>query len=249
MFDWTTEKEALVLELRKQGKTYAAIAKEMGTSSNSIKHKVRRLQQAMGMEKYSHPTEKAAQAKPLLESLSKPRLKILETHSGFGGMSAVYAEYGTVEGYDIVKSRVDVANGIEGVTVSKADSEREIKNLRYLRKKFDVVDIDPYGLPSRYFPDALGLIDDGYLILTFPMMGVAQINALTIKHYQVYWGIELTDKETYIDKIVERLKDYGYMEKRKIEVVDVTRIDRVFRLAIKVKKTPLTEIIGMKINR
>ena len=80
-------------------------------------------------------------------------------------------------------------------------------------------------------------------------MGVAQINALTIKHYQVYWGIELDDKETYIDKIVERLKDYGYMEKRKIEVVDVTRIDRVFRLAIKVTKTPLTEIIGMKINR
>ena len=104
MFDWTPEMEALVLELRKQGKTCAAIAKEMGTSPNSIKHKVRRLQQAIGMEKYSHPVEKATQAKPLLESLSKPKLKILETHSGFGGMSAVYAEYGAVEGYDIVQA-------------------------------------------------------------------------------------------------------------------------------------------------
>ena len=150
MFDWTPEREALVLGLRKQGKTYAAIAKEMNTSPNSIKHKIRRLQQAMGMEKYSHPVEKAAQAKPLLENFRKPKLKILETHSGFGGMSAVYAKHGAVEGYDIVQARVDAANTIDGVTVSKADSEREIKNLRYLRKKYDVVDIDPYGLPSRF---------------------------------------------------------------------------------------------------
>ncbi|MDS1823824.1 class I SAM-dependent methyltransferase [Vibrio parahaemolyticus] len=254
MFEWTKKLEAEALRLKTEDKmTYVAIAKKLGTTPNSVKHKIRRLQQAKGMEKYSHPKEKAEFAEPalkeLLSSKGKP-LRILETHCGFGGMSKVYSEYGCVYGYDIVQSRIDEAcSRAEGFTGFKADSEKEILRLKYEGEKFDVVDVDPYGLPSRYFPHAFGLINDGYMMLTFPMMGVAQINALTIKHYQVYWGIELEDKLAYLEKISAKLHDLAYMEKRKIEIVKVERIDRVYRFLIKVQKAPLTEIIGMKINR
>jgi tRNA G26 N,N-dimethylase Trm1 len=54
--------------------------------------------------------------------------------------------------------------------------------------RYDVIDIDPYGLPSRLFPYVFGLIDDGLMFMTFPMLGVAQINKITIRHYQAFWG-------------------------------------------------------------
>lgn len=249
MFNWTEEIEQSSLAMREKKMTYTEIGRLLGTSANSVKHKVRRLQQAKGMVKYSHPKEKSEQAIPLLRSLGNKKLKTLETHSGFGGMSSVFAQYGSVSGFDLVEERVSEANKIEGVTVVKADSEKEILGLRYNRERFDVVDIDPYGLPSRYLPHAFGLIDDGLMFLTFPMMGVAQINALTIKHYQVYWGIELSDKSNYLDLISKKLHEYAYMEKRQIEIVEILKIDRIFRFAIRVKKTPLTKILGMKISR
>lgn len=254
MFEWTDKLEAEVLRLKNKEKmTYTAIAALIGTSSNSVKHKVRRLQQAKGMEKYSHPKEKAELVMPILRSLlerkGKP-LKILETHCGFGGMSRVYDQYGSVLGFDIVQERIDACSAAcERFDGIKKDSEHELLRLRYEKKKFDVVDVDPYGLPSRYFPYVFGLINDGYLFLTFPMMGVAQINALTIKHYQVFWGIELDDKGEYVQKIVERLSDYAYIEKRKITVEQVVRVDRIYRLVIKVEKVALTKLLGMKINR
>lgn len=254
MFEWTDELEAEVLRLKNIEKmTYTAIAAQIGTSANSVKHKVRRLQQAKGMEKYSHPKEKAELAMPILNNLRDKKgknLKVLETHCGFGGMSRIYNQFGTVLGFDIVQERIDTCveacGHFEGI---KKDSEHEILRLRYENRKFDVVDVDPYGLPSRYFPHVFGLINDGYLFLTFPMMGVAQINALTIKHYQVFWGIELDDKVEYIQKIIDRLAEYAYIEKRKIIVEQIVRVDRVYRLVIKVEKIALTKLLGMKINR
>ncbi|MCY9861165.1 hypothetical protein OTK49_01300 [Vibrio coralliirubri] len=254
MFEWTEKLESDVLRLKNEEKmTYAAIAKHIGTTSNSVKHKVRRLQQAKGLEKYSHPKEKAELALPILESIrvrkGKP-LRTLETHCGFGGMSRVYSQFGSVLGFDIVQDRIDACEAsceqFEGI---KQDSEHQLLNLRFEKRKFDIVDVDPYGLPSRYFPHIFGLIDDGYLFLTFPMMGVAQINALTIKHYQVFWGIELSDKDEYIQKIVERLADYAYIEKKKITVEKVIKVDRIYRFVIKVEKIALTKLLGMRINR
>ena len=59
MFNWTKENEAEVLKLKNIEKwTYVKIAQYMGTTQNSVKHKIRRLQQADGLEKYSHPKEK-----------------------------------------------------------------------------------------------------------------------------------------------------------------------------------------------
>ncbi len=244
---WNTALENDVLRMRSEGATYAAIGEKIGKTATSVKHKVRRLQQDSNMDRYRHTREKSEQIRKYIKSESN----ILELHCAFGGLSEFYNLYGEVESYDIKKDRVDFVNGLglEGVVAQKADSELEVIRLLANKCKYDVVDIDPYGLPSRYFPYVFGLIDDGLLFLTFPMMGVAQINKITTRHYEALWGISLSDKDIYVEKIIQRLKDYAFAFKCDVSVLDVVRINRVYRFAIKVEKKSMLDIVGLKVNR
>ena len=248
---WNASKEAIALSLRSEGKTYREIAAAMNTTTTSVKHKIRRLSQASNLDKYKHTSEKTEQLLAVLNCISSDAIHILETHSGFGGMTEQYQKIGDVECYDIDSRRVDHINTLcmEGVTAIKGDSECEIHRLIFHKCVYDIVDIDPYGLPSRYFSHAFSLIKDGIMFLTFPMMGVAQINKITIRHYQAFWGIELSDKDIYIQKIIAKLEDFAFQCKREIDFLDIRKIDRVFRIAIRVKKKSLCDIVGLKVNR
>lgn len=245
---WDSVLEKQALNLRLQGKTYSEIAKTLGTTSNSVKHKVRRLSQAQNQDKYHHPQEKIDQIRRILP---KKDLHTLEMHTGFGNLTKIYQEYGSVLGYDIEGERVDYIQSMcmQDVDVVKGDSQIELLNMVYQRLWFDVVDIDPYGLPSRYFPLVFNLINDGWLFLTFPKLGVAQINKITVRHYQAFWGFELDQKAQYVEIIQNKLKDYAYQCFRKIEVLEVLDLDRVYRFAIKVKKESALDLVGLKVNR
>lgn len=245
---WTAESEKAVLVLREEKKTYAEIGEILGVSATSVKHKIRRLQQDQNQDRYKHTAEKIEQVKKFITGSGR---FILETNCGFGGLTEFYSSFGEVEGYDIKKDRVDHVNalGHEDVIAIHADSEKEIYRLLYSKCVFDVVDIDPYGMPSRYFPHAFGLIDDGVMFITLPMIGVAQINKITIRHLQSFWGVELSDKDSYVEKVIERLKDYAFMFKRELEVLDVAKIDRIYRLCLKVQKKSCCDIVGLTVNR
>ena len=246
--NWNKEIEDDILLRRENGDTYRSIAEVLGTTTTSVKHKVRRLQQSNNNDKYKHTKEKKEIAERYLTGSG---LQVLETHSGFGGMSEVYSLYGNVQCYDIVKDRVEAVNSIgsDNVQCIKGDSEKEI--LRLLNNKciYDVVDIDPYGMPSRYFPYAFGLINNGLLFITLPMIGVAQMNKITIRHLQAFWGVDYKEKDTYIEKVLCRLKDYAFMQKREIEVLSVDKIDRIFRISLRVRKKSLCDIVGLSVNR
>ncbi|MCP4986630.1 MAG: hypothetical protein GY928_11415 [Colwellia sp.] len=247
---WTKELEGELLAKRSNGSTYKAIASKMGLSISSVKHKVRRLQQSNNLDKYKHTQEKTNIAKATIVRDGRD-LNILETHCGFGGMTEFYAELGCVEGYDICKDRVDSVNalGFERVQAIKGDSEKEIIRLLSMRCTYDVVDIDPYGMPSRYFPHAFGLINDGIMFVTLPMVGVAQMNKITIRHLNAFWGVDYKDKSSYVDRVIGRMRDYAFMHKREIDVIRVDKIDRIFRISLKVKKRSLCEIVGLTVNR
>lgn len=245
--EWSLQAESELLRLRHGGMTYSAIAEATGRTLSSVKHKVRRLQQAQNMDRYKHTGEKRAQA---ARFISGEHNRILETHCGHGGMTEFYSACGEVLSLDINGDRVKHVTGLNlpSVTASRTDSEKEIIRLLAGGRTYDVIDVDPYGFPSRFFPHVFGLIDDGLLFLTFPMMGVAQINKVTIRHYQAFWGIELSDKGNYLNLIEQRLKDYAFMHKREIEVLDVQRLERVYRFAIKVCKKSAFDIVGLKIS-
>jgi DNA-binding Lrp family transcriptional regulator len=249
--EWNDETESLALQHREAGKTYAEIATALGTSATSVKHKVRRLQQSSNMDRYKHTSEKTEQLEVAIAHLKHGKLNTLETHCGFGGMTERYQKLGKVDCFDIDEKRVAFVNGLllEGVSAVKGDSEIEVFRLIANRQIYDIVDIDPYGLPSRYFPHAFYLLKKGIMFLTFPVMGVAQINKITIRHYQAFWDIELEDNEIYVDKIKSKLEDMAFQCKREIQFLDIRKIGRIYRMAIHVEKKSLCDIVGLVVNR
>lgn len=248
MMNWTSEKEFMALSLKSEGKTYKFIANKLNTTPSSVKHKVTRLQQANNEDRYKHSGEKREQARRYFHGGEN----VLETHCAYGGMTEFYQKYAKeVLSYDVDKARVMAVNnmGFENVTAECCNSEDEILRLVYYKCFFDVIDVDPYGFPSKYFPHVLTLIKDGYLFLTFPKIGVAQINKIMIKHYKSFWGIELTDADVYIKKICEKILDYGFQSKREVTLEDILDIGKVYRFVFKVKKQSLLKLVDLKVNR
>ncbi len=245
---WNSENEQEVLRLRSAGFSYEKIAKALGATASSVKHKARRLGQSANLDKYKHTEEKRAQAAKFLVGSN---LHILETHGGFGGMTEFYRDFGEVECYDIKQDRVDAVNnmGMENVTAVKGDSEKEIYRLLAFDCRYDVVDIDPYGMPSRYFPHAFSLVDDGLMLITLPMVGVAQMNKITIRHLHAFWGVTEERGASYVDAVLCRLADYAFMHGRGFEVLDVAKIDRIYRLCLRVKKESLCDLVGLRVSR
>jgi len=248
---WSKGNEDLAIELRAKGITYTEIGERLGTTATSVKHKVRRIQQAGNLDRYKHTEEKSEQFYSVIEHEHVADIRTLETHSGFGGMSEVYSRHGSVVAYDISADRVEglASRGLPNVEVIKGDSEKCLYSLIAGKSTFDIVDIDPYGLPSRYFPHAFSLVKNGLMFLTFPVMGVAQINKITIRHYQAFWGIELSDKDQYIDKVKAKLVDFGFQHKREVTFLDVRKIGRIYRIAMKVEVKSLCDIVGLVVNR
>lgn len=248
--NWTPELEKEALRLKNaEGLTYEQTAKALGTTMSSIKHKIRRLQQKQNLDKYKHTTEKSDQILKFIPK--KNKLSILETHGGFGGMTQEYSKLGTVTSLEIKQERVEHLQNLEleNHEAIKCDSEHYIFKMIFEKRKFDVIDVDPYGYPSRYFPHIFKLIDDGLMVITLPMIGVAQMNKLTIAHLQSFWGVDYKDKAGYINNFLIRLKDYAFMNKHEFEVLDISKFDRVYRILIKTKKTSLNDIVGLKVNR
>ena len=85
--------------------------------------------------------------------------------------------------------------------------------------------------------------------MTLPMIGVAQMNKITIRHLDAFWGVSLQDKDKYIDLVIKRMEDYAFMHKREIRVLDVQKIDRIYRICLSVEKKSCCDIVGLVVNR
>lgn len=248
-YDWTIEdREAQLLRLRdEESLGYTDIARILGTTVSSVKHKYVRLNQAANENKHHHPVEKIAQIRRVLPNGC---LTILETNAGYGNLTAVYNEYGEVTAHEIDAKKVAhlAAQHWADVASIKCDSFIELSRYVWLGMYWDVIDLDPYGFPSRYFPNALNLIKDGWLFVTFPKMGVQQINKIMKEHYRVFWGIALDDKETYEEKVHQKLEDYGVQTGRRVTLIDSIDLGRVHRFAYRVVKTSMLDIVGLKVK-
>lgn len=253
MFKWTKEKENLLLELREQGKTFSEISSELQTTEASVKHKYKRIGKKSNEDKYKHTNEKKIILEVALRHFDFKNISVLETHAGYGGMTEIYSEISKqVTSIEIEKEKVIfiAKKRLKNVRTIKSDSEEKIFELITLKNKFDIIDIDPYGFPSRFFPHVLKLFKkDGLLFLTFPALGVANLNKITQRHYKVFWNINcFEDKEIYIEKIKEKLFDYGFIYKKELEILSVTKLDRVYRFAIRVQEKSLLDIVGLEVE-
>lgn len=182
--------------------------------------------QARGEADKHHPEEKAEQIRKVLEARSG--LGIYEVYGGHGYCTSVYEEFGEVT------SRT-LADG-QDWTVTHAELAA--------KRTYDVVDLDGYGYPSRLIASGVFelLKDEGILILTVPVTGANFLNRITQAHLKMFFG---TAKPT-VGEIVRAVRAHALAYYRLAELVDAVRMDRIWRLVFSVRRTPATEIFGVR---
>jgi len=190
----------------------------------ALRHDIVRKRQRENNDDAHHPKEKREQIKLYLDN--KAGLKILELFCGQGNLSDLYEMYGDLERYD--------------KKLKTGDSYRVFHELISKRKIYDVVDLDPYGFPSRFFPDVFLLIDDGLLFLTFPKPWINIMNGITQTHLFAYYG----SSNPTLEQIQEKIALFGLCHWRKVCFLEVVDLGRLWRMVLRVEKIKATEYTG-----
>lgn len=235
---WNADNEKKLMELKEQGCSTEQIAELLETTPSSVKHKYTRLKQKGNADSHHHPIEKSQQVKRILDDIEGD-IFVLETHAGHGNLTEIYSLYAKeVLSYEIDKKKCEHINqiGHDNVVCLKKDSLKEMHLSIYQNLKFNVIDVDPYGFPSRYFPDIFELIDDGYLFVTFPKWGCTQINNITKHHVKTFYGFDGGNNGEFIECCISTLKNQALRTYKHLEVLDVLDLKKVYRVAMKIKK-------------
>ena len=193
----------------------------------AIRHDVTRAKQAANTETTHHPMAKKKQAEKILSKYTA--CKILELFAGQGNMTRIYEQFGTVESYD----RRYLKTGDSFVVFHK---------LIAARKKYDVIDLDPYGFPTRMMPDIFLLIDKGFIFITMPKPAVNILNGITQTHLTAYFGEQNPGFET----ITNRFVLWGLCHWRKITLINYFELKSIYRFAFEVEKVKATDYTGVK---
>lgn len=213
----------------------------------AIRHDIVRQKQAENSNEVHHPNEKIAQIKKVLPSYCGwGDLSILELFAGHGNLTKVYSKFGEVLANEIKKSvfekLVENTESLMLVKCNNVDSFIDFHQLIALKQKFDVIDIDAYGFPSRFFPDVFLLLNKGVLFVTMPKPYVNILNGITAAHLTSYFGEPNPSQKT----IVEKIALYGLCHWRKVELIDSIDCKSIWRFAFHVEKVKATEYTGVR---
>jgi hypothetical protein len=193
--------------------------------TSSEKHKKLRKQQAENSDRHHHPEEKIKQ----LETLA-PMIKgdILEVFAGKGNLTKWYEQHGNVTAMS---------------KETTGDSFNYIYELRAKKKKYDVIDIDGYGYPDKFFPVVFEMMKPKcLLIFTFPMVGVQCVNGIYEMHYAVFWK----STRPSIGDVVGGITDMAMREWTIPSLVDVTKMKPILRFAFMCERKKATELCNVR---
>lgn len=193
----------------------------------AIRHDVTRTKQKDNCPTVHHPFEKENQIRKFLNAFVD--LEILELFAGQGNLTKVYNELGRVDAYD--KKYLDTG-----------DSYLIFHKLVAEKKKYDVIDLDPYGFPNRFFPDIFLLIDRGFLFITMPKPYVNILNGITATHLTCYYGESNPSEET----IIKQIALWGLCHWRKVTLLDSLDCKSVWRFVFEVEKVKATDYTGVR---
>lgn len=193
----------------------------------AIRHDIARKKQAVNADIVHHPREKEIQIRNTLQG--KKDLKILELFSGRGNMTSVFSEFGTVHAHDKKYLRT-------------GDSYKQFHKYIFERKLYNVIDLDPYGFPNRFFPDIFLLIESGFLFVTMPKPYVNILNGITATHLTSYYG----ESNPPLSVIQERIVLWALCHWRKAELLSCLDLKSIWRLAFAIEKVKATEYTGVK---
>jgi tRNA G26 N,N-dimethylase Trm1 len=196
----------------------------------AIRHDVVRNKQKENSSEVHHPNEKLNQIEWVLNNLNIQKgHEILELFCGQGNLTEAYKKFGNVTECDKKYKKT-------------GDSYLLFHKLIYEKKKFSIIDLDPYGFPNRFFPDIFLLIDDGILFVTMPKPYVNILNGITQTHLISYYG----EQNPSEDSIIERIALWGLCHWRKVELIDSIDCKSIWRFAFSVTKVKATDYTGVR---
>lgn len=187
--------------------------------SNSEKHQIVRAAQSNNADSHHHPVEKMMQLDELKDHIYGD---ILEVFGGQGNLTEYYSKLGQVT--SLTKE-------------TTGDSFDYIYKLRAENKLYDVIDIDSYGYPSKFFPVVFEMIkDEGLLIFTFPVLGVQCVNGIVEQHFINFWG----SARPTIGDVTGKVTDFALREWKIASLISVRKIKPIWRLAFLIKQEKAT---------
>lgn len=190
-----------------------------------LSHRKIRDGQKYNLDRYHHPIEKTSQ---LLKFSEYIKGDILEVFGGQGNLTQFYKQYGSV----ISMTKETTGNSFDS-----------IYKLRSEKKKFDVIDIDSYGYPDKFFPIVFELMkNECLLVFTFPIVGVNCLNGITEQHFINFWK---SDRPT-IGDITGILTDMALREWIIISLLDLQKIRRIWRFIYLCKRVKATELCNVR---
>lgn len=213
----------------------------------AIRHDITRAKQKQNADEVHHPDEKINQIKSVLSEICGwGDLSIFELFAGHGNLTRIYSEYGDVLANEYKKSvfikLVENTKDLMLVKCNRVDSFIDFHQLIALKQKFDVIDLDPYGFPNRFFPDIFLLMHKGVLFVTMPKPYVNILNGITAAHLISYYGEQNPSEQT----IIERIVLFGLCHWRKVELISSIDCKSVWRFAFAVEKVKATDYTGVR---
>jgi hypothetical protein len=194
------------------------------TGHNKEKHKTTRLNQSLNADDYHHPKEKIAQ----LDKFIRAESEVLEVFAGQGNLTEYYQ---------------GLQCSVTAMTKEQFGSSFDaIYQLRADKNKYDVIDIDSYGYPDKFFPVVFEMLkDQALLIFTFPIVGVNCLNGISEQHfYNFYGGIPT------IGDVVGKITDWGLREWFLCSCLDVVKIKRIYRFVFSCNRVKATEMCNVR---
>ena len=199
----------------------------------------RRILQRDNDDLLHHPNEKINQLGKFLSVLDADRdLNVLELFGGYGNMTEQYFKLGeiTVIEKDAKKSQY-LKDTYEDANVIKADSFLKIHDIIFNKKKYDIVDIDSYGFPNRFFPHIYLTMEDSLFFVTMPKPYVNCLNGMTQTHLKSYFR----HQNPPIENIIGQFCSWGLCHWREVQLLDCIDLKSVWRICFHVKKVKATE--------
>jgi len=192
---------------------------------HSIKSHVKtRKGQGLNVEDYHHPKEKIKQLEKFRQYLGGD---ILEIFAGQGNLSKFYRRLGNVT----AMTKENFGNSFDAIYV-----------LRGEKKKYDVIDIDSYGYPDKFFPVVFEMMrPECTLIFTFPIVGVNCLNGIMEQHFYNFYRCKPT-----IGDVVGRITDWALREWILVSLLDVQKIKRIYRFIFRCKRVKSTEMCNVR---
>ena len=220
---WTEDEIKKLLDLKKKNKNFKYIANVLGRSEVSVSIKYKRLQKNNNKYNLKHVNKK--------NSLTEKFIKIINPKN----VLDVYA--GEKSFYQDKIKDLTCNDLYVGKHNYKLDSLKLLCNLYYNNKKYDLIDLDPFGSAYDCFDLSIKMAKKG-LIITFGEIGHKRFKRLD--YVRTHYGIKNIE-EFKLKNIIKEVQNIGLKNKKILEPVLIGEFNNISRVYFIIKIHKVTE--------